>query len=180
MSDNDNFIRNPNRKNEQERHITYQPEHVRLGIKPIKMERKLVPFVKSSKKDETEDFSSVDGVIFDDDGNEIKVEQGQVIDNNDYVFPPSPVSNKPRQQNPQEQSNMATEEQQSVQGSPKVGDYILMVSGKIIDTGSLELIEATARSILYGENESFHQEVKVDDIVVLKRVGINVGIFIDR
>lgn len=179
MSDN-NFIRNPNRKNQQDRHITYEPEHVRLGIKPIKMERKTVPFVKSSKKDEVKDFASVDGTIFDDNGNEIKVAQGQVIDNNDYVFPPPQTPNRPAQVR-QHQIDEPKEEQQSLeQGTPRVGEYILMVSGKIIDTGSLETIEATARAILYGENESFQQEVKVDDIVVLKRVGINVGIFIDR
>jgi len=178
MSDKDDIIRNPNRNN-QERHISYEPEHVRLGIKPIKMERKSVPFVKSSKKDEVNDFASVDGVIYNANGNEIKVEQGQVIDNNDYVFPPPQAPNKPAQV--RLQSNETEEQRGSVQGYPRVGEYILMVSGKIVDTGSLELVEGTARAILYGENESFiDQEIKVDDIVVLKRVGINVGIFIDR
>jgi len=175
MSDNDNFIRNPNRKNNQERHITYEPEHIRLGIKPVKMERKVVPFVKSSKNDT--DYASIDGAIYDDNGDEIKVEPGHVIDNNDYVFPPSKAPNRPAQQRVVEEQPDVLDKQN---GTPKVGEYILMVAGKIIDTGSLESIEATARAILYGENESFQEEVKVDDIVVLKRVGINVGIFIDR
>lgn len=179
MSD-DNFIRNPNRKNQQERHITYEPEHVRLGIKPIIMERKTVPFVKSSKND-AKDFASVNGAIFDDNGNEIKVEPGQVIDNNDYVFPPTQTPNRPAQQQVERQT---VEEQSDLSdkqnGTPKVGEYILMVSGKIVHTGSLGIIESAARAILYGESESFQEEVNVDDIVVLKRVGISVGIFIDR
>lgn len=66
-------------------------------------------------------------------------------------------------------------------GQPRVGEYILMVFGKIVDTGLIEQIEGVARSILYGENEQYlGTEVKADDIIVLKRIGINVGIFIDR
>ena len=179
MSDKDDSIRNPNRKNQQERYITYEPEHVRLGIKPVKVEPRRVPFVKSSKKDEGQDFVSVNGAIFDSNGNEVKVEEGHIIDNNDYVFPPHKAPNRPAQQ-VQEDQNVESKEERQVQGTPKVGDYILMVLGRIIDTGSLDIIEEAARAILYGENEMFEKEIKVDDIVVLKRVGINVGIFIDR
>jgi hypothetical protein len=175
MSDKDDIIRNPNRNNKPE-YQAYEPEWVRLGKQPIQMPRKTVPLVKSSKKIDNPDFSSVDGRIFDDNGNEITVEQGHIIDNNDYVFPPPNIVAKVI---PAEEEN-TTQEEQSVQGQPKVGEYILLVSGKIVHTGSIQQVESIARTILYGENESFQEEVKVDDIVVLKRVGINVGIFIDR
>jgi hypothetical protein len=180
MSDKDDVIKNPNRNNNSQIPV-YEPEWVRLGKKPIQiqMPRKTIPLVKSSKNDEKRDFSSLNGAIFDEEGKEIKVEQGHIIDNNDYVFPPSMTNS--HQAQPKTQQEDPKNEQETVQGQPKVGEYILLVLGKIIHTGSIDQIESVARAILYGENEQFiDQEVKVDDIVILKRIGINVGIFIDR
>jgi hypothetical protein len=181
MSNNDdNVIRNPNRKNQREV-ISYEPEWMRLGVKPVKMDKKQVPVIKSSKKDEINNFSAVDGKMYDEEGNEIKVEPGHIIDNNDYVFPPNVKLNPPSTQRETEEIMFEENNQPTILGQPRVGQYILLVNGKIVDTGSLEQIESVARAILYGENEGFsNQEVRVDDIVVLKRVGINVGIFIDR
>lgn len=197
MSDKtDNIIRNPDR-NAKQQQTPFEPEYVRLGKEPIKMEKKQAPTLLTSKQ-ETRDFASVDGVIFDENDNEVKVEPGHVIDNNDWVFPPDvpvkrvydgtrPISKDGKVWEEATMSNRSvsqektTETKSTIQGQPQVGEYILLVFGKIVHTGKLNEVEGISRAILYGENEQFiGTEVKVDDIVVLKRVGINVGIFIDR
>jgi hypothetical protein len=60
---------------------------------------------------------------------------------------------------------------------PRIGEYILMVSGRIILSGALDLVESKVQTILYGEDEEF-KEVPQEDIVVLKRVALQVGVFI--
>ena len=56
-----------------------------------------------------------------------------------------------------------------------------MVLGKLITIGSSEKIEARVKQIMYGEDKDFAGlEISMDDIVVLKRLAIKVGIFIDK
>ncbi len=56
-----------------------------------------------------------------------------------------------------------------------------MVRGKLITTGNLDKVEKIVRGIIYGENKEFiGQGILVDDIVVLKRVDIKVGIFVEK
>lgn len=178
MSDKDGFIRNPNRSDTRET-IHYEPEWKRLGVVPVKKEDRVAPFVKSSKKiEEKKDYSTINGILYDENNNKIIPEQGHMIDNNDYVFPPSPseINNIDNKINNTEKTSDSTSDR-----LPKIGEYILMVSGKVIHTGSLEVAEKIVSSILYGENEQYtDQNIDIDDIVVLKRVKINVGIFIDR
>lgn len=62
---------------------------------------------------------------------------------------------------------------------PNVGEYILMVSNKIILSGPLKVIEEKIQGILYGEDIDFESdEISQEDIVVLKRVEIKAGVFI--
>lgn len=63
----------------------------------------------------------------------------------------------------------------------KIGECILMIDGKIILTGSMEEVLKEARSILYGENEQFESAViAIDDIIILKRMNLKVGVFLDE
>lgn len=63
---------------------------------------------------------------------------------------------------------------------PNVGEFVLMVRGKIIATGSNDLILNQAKKILYGEHKDFvGAELQPDDLVVLKRLSLKVGVFID-
>ena len=63
---------------------------------------------------------------------------------------------------------------------PEIGEFILMVNDKLICHGSQDYILSEAKSILYGENIKFRdQQVGLNDIVVLKRIGLKVGVFVD-
>ena len=148
-------IKNPLRNNAQV-HQKYEPEYKRLNREPTSM------------------YTSVDNVPFDADNNKIDT-NGHIIDNNefvnlDFINPP-----KSKQSNDDEIKN------KDVDISPEIGDYILMVFGKFILSGSINAIEGRIKSILYGEDESFNGTgVKLDDIVVLKRMQIKVGVFVDE
>jgi hypothetical protein len=77
-----------------------------------------------------------------------------------------------------EEENTATS---STADAPKINEYILMVNGEIIKSGSLEGIENRVRKIIYEEDPLFEGvKVNMDDIVVLKRVGLKVGVFIEE
>ncbi len=64
--------------------------------------------------------------------------------------------------------------------TPQVGQFILMVFDKPILCGDHEDVVSTAKSILYGEHPQFlDTNICADDIVVLKRVAIRIGVFVD-
>jgi hypothetical protein len=54
-----------------------------------------------------------------------------------------------------------------------------MVFGKLIASGSMEQIETRVKAIIYSEDSTFAgMEVGVNDVIVLKRIGIKVGVFL--
>lgn len=61
--------------------------------------------------------------------------------------------------------------------SPKIGEYILMVQDQVLLTGVLQKVEERVRMLVYGEDQEF-SNVKNEDIVVLKRVGLKIGVFV--
>lgn len=161
----DDIFRNPARANPAAipKHI---PEYVRLGIKPIEMPAK-TPTISATSEYYFENASA-----HDEDGNEVEIPSGEVIDNNDYVDLGPYASNH---------ETPAPKQNKSSSSAPNVGEYLLMVFNKIVMSGSLSSIEAKVKAIAYGEDKEFaSMEVSTDDIIVLKRLNIRVGIFIEE
>jgi hypothetical protein len=189
MSD---VIKNPNRAN-QPQQKPYEPEYARKGIKvvdaPVGSLITATATSLSKKRDanpplQQEIFNSINGVDLDIDGNEVSFESGHVIDNNEFVNW-TRYEVDPRAQQPKIKIADATQTvlQQTVveETTPQVGDYILMVFGKLVSSGSVEKIEKLVRDIMYGDNKDFSdEEITVDDIVVLKRVEVKIGIFVSK
>lgn len=90
-----------------------------------------------------------------------------IIDNNEYVGFDFGVKR-------QEIKNKKTNTQ-----VPNMGEFILMVRGKIVCCGSELEIVSESKSILYGNHPDFGNSIKIDDIIVLKRIGLKVGVFLD-
>jgi hypothetical protein len=172
----DIFIKNPNRAATKPA-APYEPEHIRLNKKVIPMggDRTLPEqLAKQSENIDTEMFASVDGEIFSPNGEVIEDNySNHIIDNNEFIAPINILEIKKtliQTEIPKEENNI-----------PSVGDYILMVFGKIILTGNFYDIEEKVKAIIYGEDNSFSdKEVKTDDIVVLKRLAVKAGVFIDE
>jgi hypothetical protein len=58
-------------------------------------------------------------------------------------------------------------------------EYLLIVDGSTICSGPLEYIQEQITSLVFGEHELYHgNPVSVDDIIVIKRVPIKVGVFL--
>jgi hypothetical protein len=150
----------------------YEPEYVRLSKEPVEQNSGVASSVVASsvKRGSNSSFDSIDGIPFDEEGNEINIKHGHIIDNNDFVdFGPY---NEPSVSKPVPESSNTS--------SPEIGDYILMVFGKLIASGPMTAIENRVKSIVYGEDAAFNGlDVSTDDIVVLKRIPIKVGVFID-
>jgi len=171
----DNFIKNPSRDVPRPAQ-SFEPEYQRLNITPIK---------RGADVHEASVFSVDDPMLHQHDSTASQdidtssMRNTGYIDNNDDVFAiyrqpsmgkraqaPSPVQQKPQAKTMQ--SN-----------SPSVGDYILMVNGRLILSGEFGSVEKRVKSILYKEDQEYKDEdITIDDIVVLKRVEIKIGVFI--
>lgn len=162
---------------------------------PIGRGRGPIPNVGNNME---QSWSGVDGELVDDlSGEEIDQNQ-QMIDNNEYmsdaalgfqngitaadiapnytVYPPQAI-------------------EQEVQATHKPADpddllpvlmgldddaYLLIVAGVPMCSGPKEEIEDQARALVFGEHElSDGNPVPVDDIVILKRVKVKVGLFLE-
>lgn len=59
-------------------------------------------------------------------------------------------------------------------------EYLLLVSGQAICSGSQAQVEEEARLLVFGEHEAYGgNPVSVDDIIVIKRTKIKVGVFLE-
>lgn len=142
-------IKNPERQRID--NYTCVPEHIRLGIEPV-----------------VQEFPSLDGAIvtqestFDvDDNDEL------LIGNNEFnqvtlkKLPPSLIE--------KESSDIIN-----------VGEFVLMVNNSIVTYGDEKTILEEAKLILYGEHPKYlASSITPDKVIVLKRVNLKVGVFID-
>jgi hypothetical protein len=146
--------------------MSFEPEHQRLGITPIQ---------RGNTKFDEPTFSGLDGEIYDENSDTpLRIDRDRhMVDNNDYLFSfnETPIVDTITTQN--------TKATDTISSAPQVGDYILMVNGKLLSSGTMSNIEKLVKSILYKEYEEFKdQDINIDDIVVLKRVEIKVGVFV--
>jgi hypothetical protein len=172
----DNVIRNPMR-NAPRQIPSFEPEYQRLGINPIDRGNEHVS--------DDVPFIGIDDTVYDHNSNQITLDpNAEMIDNNDYIFdthsymPPQMASQKnPSKRTPPPLPSMA--EPETSKPTPQIGDYLLMVNGKLILSSSIGDVQQKVKDILYKEDEEFSgQNISIDDIVVLKRIDIKVGVFI--
>jgi len=179
----DDIIKNPSRTLPKTQ-VPYEPEHVRQGINVQAAPKTPQPVVKPLSEDlvspylgQMDSYMGLDGDGLDDNGNVIPFDNGHVIDNNDFVN--LGYDSTPRR-NVDVPPVAAEAPVDNAAAAPQVGDYILMVMGKLVTSGDIEKIQAKVKNIMYGDDPAFSSlEISMDDIVVLKRVNVKVGIFVD-
>ena len=143
-------------------------------------------------------WSSIDGEIVDDLTGE-EVDPNQVmVDNNDYVtdaafgFQNGPTASDIR---PNYGAYPPQAIEQEIQATRQPADpedllpvlteleddaYLLIVSGVPVCSGPKDEIEDQARALVFGEHEMCDgNPVPVDDIIILKRVKVKVGLFLE-
>lgn len=180
------IIKNPNRNRPRPTEIR-KPEYERLGVKPVPFTTpnnygetsSLLSIAKSPNNNPNfqETISEVDGIMFGKDTNiPSKVEyrkDNAIIDNNEYMSFGFPDEILNYSDNDPDDNPLKSKE------IPAIGDYILMIGGNIIMSGSHKIIEEKVKNILYGDDIDFDlSEVNQEEIVILKRVNLQVGVFI--
>lgn len=169
---------------------------------PVGRGRGLLPNVGNNME---QTWSSVDGEIVDDISQ--PVDSHQLIDNNEFVSAAAlglpeemveeelpqldEVAHPPRKQFTAEQpQSFLTQDQlqEALNQDELVGiikqleedDYLLLVGGQAVCSGSQEQVEEEARSLIFGEHEAFgNNPVSIDDIIVIKRTKIKYGVFLE-
>ncbi len=188
----DGVVRSPNRHRPRPVEVR-QPEYERLGISPTAVipsnyarPETLLPIAIANNRAPLvpETVSAVDGEPFNHDGAHTmtpKKKDGQIIDNNEYLsfgFSPGKLDDAVENGDLID-FDLEVEDKPSAPTVPDVGEYILMIDGNIILSGPLDVIEEKVKGILYGEDIDFEFKiVSQEDMIVLKRVEIQVGVFI--
>lgn len=112
-----------------------------------------------------QDFSSLDGELVTPMLAETNVVESHILDNNEEVSYGFGVK-MPKVKDTT---------------SPDVGEFVLMVSGRVVSHGSHEYILSEAKSILYREHPEFiNKKTQLEDVVILKRIGLKIGVFLDE
>jgi hypothetical protein len=171
---------------------------------PVGRGRGLLPNVGNNLE---QSWSSVDGEIVDDLDGSIDPNH-QMVDNNDYVSAQAlgvtedgdslPVyepeaddvveieetsfMTQNQLQNLESQDQYTESEQylSAVVDSLEEGEYLLLVKGSAVCSGPLEGVQDQARGLLFGEHPLCDgNPMPVDDIVVLKKVKLKVGLFLE-
>jgi hypothetical protein len=174
-------------------------------VSPVGRGRGLLPNVGNNLE---QTWSSVDGEIVDDISTPPDTDPHMMIDNNDYVSAQAlgitedgdslPVYQTEAEdvveieeanfmtqnqlQHMEQEDHSETSEQylSDVVNSLEEGEYLLLVNGSAICSGPLEGVQDQARGLLFGEHPLCEgNPMPVDDIVVLKKVKLKVGLFLE-
>lgn len=122
-------------------------------------------------------WNTLDNEIIDDIGLEEIDPKSQMIDNNDYMY------GQPKEQYTHSHTQthaQAYENTSNFTVDLDDNEYILAMNGSIIATGSLKEIENEITKLVFGEHElCAGKQISADDLIVLKKVNIKIGVFID-
>jgi len=134
-------------------------------------------------------WASVDGDIVDDLSNVDG--QSAIVDNNEFVsaaslgLPEESVIKPPGKAfnfiTEQDLSNPSKDRELNIILNELEEDsYLLMVHGGVVCSGPLDYIQEQVRLLIFGEHEICQENpLSTDDILVLKRIKIKVGVFLE-
>jgi hypothetical protein len=202
------FYKNPHRSAAADSAVrqSYVPEYRKLGASPVELNspegtlnnmpqitdlnnprlrslsiRQSYAEQPDQNKDQT--WSGVDGDIIDDlsDQQVLSLDpNAEMIDNNDYV---SVESNSFMTKRDIDEAVLEQAVYESALDNLKSypsDTYILFVNNVVVFVGSLKEVQNEAALLVFGEHKlSDGVAVPIDDIVVLKKVNIKVGLFLE-
>lgn len=188
-------IARPNADNPRLKRAPIRQPYAEATVSPIGAGRSPVLNVGNNME---HTWSSVDGEIVDDISNEGIDPNHPMIDNNDFVtdealgFRNGITADELQSQYVMQPPVAFEQEVESVHKPassedlmPVVADleeeaYLLIVGGTPICSGPKEQIEEQAGAFVFGEHEMCDgNPVPIDDIIILKRVKVKVGLFLE-
>lgn len=127
-------------------------------------------------------WSGVDGEIFDDISSVVLDSNKEMIDNNDFVEVSDSIEKTTDTNKTNSFKEKLTEEFRQKSSSFNLlneEDYILMIDDTVIAVGSVNDIEEQANLLVFGDHEICDgNPIPAENILVLKRVKINIGLFL--
>jgi hypothetical protein len=152
---------------------------------PIGRGRGLLPNVGNNME---QTWSSVDGEIVDD-LTEAPPEDESLVDNNEYVTnealglpPEAPLVVEYDEPSDEESEDSVEADGWLYQAICHMndGEYLLMIKGQPIIAAPLDQIRTMVQELVYGEHADYKDNpVPVDDILVIKKAKIEVGVFLE-
>ena len=151
--------------------------YAEVAESPIGIGKGVIPNVGNNME---QTWTALDGEIVDDiTGEVVNIDPEKMIDNNEFINPNETEDPKAFLSR-DELQNILKQGLSSELSSINDNDYILLVDGEIIAISSLEDIQEQASSFVFGENELCEgQPVPIENITILKKVKIKIGLFID-
>ena len=121
-------------------------------------------------------WAGLDGEVIDDIGLNEYNDQSHMIDNNDYVeidqYAQSPSAVIP--------TPAITIDSNVTAPILQNDEYLLAIDGTIIATGSFDFIENEVKALVFGDHQLCKgKAIPADDLTVLKKIQIKVGVFIN-
>ena len=200
VPENQRVVAKPSTENPRARRQAVRQAYAQAVPSPVGIGRGPIPNVGNNVEHA---WSSVDGEIVDDLDDQAVDPNHPMVDNNDFVshaaFGTSQqeelpmldeVQNPPRIRFTQQEVEHAFNQG----AAPEVdnsdlltvihdleeGSYLLLIQGTPVCSGPKEEIEEQARALVFGEHVlSNGNPIPDDDIVIIKRVPIKVGLFLD-
>jgi len=127
-------------------------------------------------------WSGVDGEIFDDISSVVLDANKEMIDNNNFVEVSDLIEKTTDTNKINSFKEKLTEEFRQKSSSFNLlneEDYILMIDDTVIAVGSVNDIEEQANLLVFGDHEICDgNPIPAENILVLKRVKINIGLFL--
>lgn len=192
VSENQRVVAKPTAENPRLRKQTVRQAYAQAVPSPVGRGRGPIPNVGNNVEHA---WSSVDGEIIDDLDDQAVDPNHPMVDNNDFVsdaaLGTSPQEEMPmlnEVQNPPRKMFVQQETAPEVDNSDLLtvihdleeGSYLLLIQGTPVCSGPKEEIEEQARALVFGEHVlSNGNPIPDDDIVIIKRVPIKVGLFLD-
>ena len=166
------FVKNLNPNKSLERVAVKQPYAEASEISESISTTVMVPNVGNSME---HTWSSVDDYILDDLSNgSISLDPNQaMIDNNDYL-------NYLKDDEIKNDENISSTSLIKVIEQIEEDSYLLLLYNEPIYSGTLKNIEEHARTLIFGDHElNISKSITIDDIMVIKKVRIKVGLFLE-
>lgn len=180
-------VAKPSAENPRQPRVLIRQPYAEAVASPIGRGRGPLPNVGNNME---QTWSSVDGEIVDD-LPAAPPDENPLVDNNEFVSnealglpPDGPLiveyeSDSEREENLEESEVLDSMLYQALMHVNE-GDYLLLIKGQIVEAGSLEHIQEVTRALVFGEHEEYQgNPVPVDDILVIKKAKIEVGVFLE-
>lgn len=159
MTNKSSLVQNPARQLDTAEYEPYTPQYRALGIDPEQID-----FANNTPSKEVR-LASIDEMTEDNPRlPRVSVDVNYSDSESDKKVEVNPESKNTNLKQKEDNSNK---------------DYVLVVKDEIIQIGSLSQIEETLKEIFYNDHPLCNSGVTIDDLIVLKKLKIKVGIFVE-